>query len=96
MIELEQEERLHKKKESNKIRIKFKCSGCGIEDIPKNVHKCILCTSFELCEACYHSGKHIKHPFIRQTEEDQNRWCGASERRESELKIKNFIDNKRK
>jgi hypothetical protein len=31
---------------ANKIKIKFKCSGCGVDDIPKNVHKCLLCTSY--------------------------------------------------
>lgn len=47
------------------MRMKFKCSGCGIQEIPNNVHKCILCTSYELCHSCYTSGKHIKHPFMK-------------------------------
>lgn len=48
------------------MKIKFKCSGCGVDDIPNNVHKCVLCTNFELCQPCYLSKKHIKHPFIQQ------------------------------
>ena len=94
--ELEYEEKEYKKKQKQKMKINFKCSGCGLDNIPHSVHKCLLCTSYELCECCYKNNKHIKHPFIRQLKDTPNRWCGAEERRESELKIKNFIDNKRK
>ena len=77
------------------MKLNFKCASCGV-DIPHSVHKCLLCTNYELCECCYKSNKHIKHPFIKQLKEEAGKWCGAEERRESELKIKNFIDNKRK
>jgi hypothetical protein len=43
---------------------------------------------------CYSSKKHIKHPFIRR--DADGRWRGAEERREDELKLKNYIDSKRK
>ena len=65
-----------------------------MQNIPNSPHKCLLCTSYELCECCYASKKHIKHPFIKRGED--GRWRGAEERREDELKIKNLIETKRK
>ena len=39
------------------------------------------------------SKKHIKHPFVKFN--DLGEWQAADERRPGELKIKEFIDNKR-
>lgn len=64
--ELEYEEREYLNKESDKVKLEFNCSGCGLKGIPNNPHKCLLCTSYELCECCYANKKHIKHPFIRR------------------------------
>jgi hypothetical protein len=77
LASLECEEKDFIKNEAKKKKIRFKCAGCLIEEIPNNIHKCILCTSYELCSACYMANKHIKHPFIKQVENPSGKWCGG-------------------
>ena len=74
LLQLQSEEEAFARKQYKKRHVEFNCGGCGV-DIPVRPHKCLLCSSFELCEGCYAARKHIKHPFIVQG--DDGRWRGA-------------------
>lgn len=73
--------------------MEFACKGCGTPKILGCVYKCVLCEDNCLCEGCFLSNKHMKHPFILG---EAGEWRGAPERREREKKVADYIAKKRK
>lgn len=40
-----------------------RCAACHAAPIRGDRFKCLICEHFDLCEACYHAGRHSRHPF---------------------------------
>lgn len=63
-----------RKEELSTKAMQFACKGCGLENIPGSVYKCLFCEDFQLCVGCFSANKHVKHPFIVG---EKGEWRGA-------------------